>query len=364
MRGLRRGSSPASTPASTPASPAESADLRAAVATLDPEDTPPGKLGRPRRSPRTPRRRPGAEPAPSAGRTGRSGRGGRGGRGAGTDATTAVNLLSPWVIEELGVRTLRFRFAYAALALVVALGLAWTGLHLQAGRAQTALAGEESIGTTLTSQISSMAPVRAYVSGVDTRARAVSDLTDGQLALSQVMQGLQAALPPQASIDTLQVSVPLAAGSAAATGATPAAPATGTTGATDPAADPAAGTCPGPDPFAATDVVACLQITGQAATRDAVSTLVLSLQRSPLFAEPFVSATTSSEEGDAAGGVTFVGSVGVTAEAADLRFANLVERLGSTEVAAAAKAARKAAAVQARSSEAAGAGAETTQEQP
>ena len=363
MKGLRRGKAPAvtaPTPStlSTRASRADTADVRAAVATLDPEDSPPGKVRLERTRGRGRAAGPPATTPDDRKATRRPfSRGTATAKPAG-DVVPAVNLLSPWVLEELHVRSLRHRFAYAALALVLVLGLAWAGLNLQADRARTAAADEEAVGTALSGQIAQMAPVRVYVSGVDARAQAVTDAMTGQVAFSEVLRGLQAALPPKASLDTMTVTLPTPAAGAAA-GTDPAA-AAGTTA----TGDPATGTCPGPDPFATAAVVACLDLTGTAANREAVSTLVLRLGRNPLFAEPFVSATTASEEGEegAGGSVAFVGSVALTAEVANTRFADLVERLGSTKTAAAATAAREAREAQQQASDAATG--QTIQEQP
>ena len=71
-------------------------------------------------------------------------------------------------------------------------------------------------------------------------------------------------------------------------------------------------------------MVACIELTGTAQNREQVSRLVEGLAASDLFVEPFVSTTTTSDgDDDAAAGVEFTGTVGVSPEARSGRYDGL-----------------------------------------
>jgi len=249
------------------------------------------------------------------------------------EPVASVNLLSPWVFEDLRVHRLRRRFVYGAIALVVAIGLFWTDQRLSLHQAEQELRGEEAVTTGLSEQIDGLTPVRTYVEGVQHRAQTVHDATYADVAFSQVMEALRSATPNGAEITTISVDL---AGGAGATGTTTTTPPATTT---DPNADPnAAGgaevekdpgrglsgaTCPGPDPFGTRVVVGCVTLEGTAADRETVGKLVIALGDSDLFVEPFVSTTTTSDSAN----VTFSGSVGLSPKVFSGRYDSLGQDL-------------------------------------
>ncbi|WP_182524667.1 PilN domain-containing protein [Nocardioides dongkuii] len=223
-------------------------------------------------------------------------------------ATPAVNLLSPWVLEELRVRKIRQRFGYGLAALVVVAAGSWGAQQLRLSDVQSDLDSEVFAGDTLRAQISELAPVSTYVGDVQRRAETVHGTMWTQVSQSDALSALQDATPQGAELTLVSFTSP----------------------ATDGAVDPAAAvpsaellaetrgivaTCPGPDPFAARAVVACVTLEGTAPNRQAVSALVRDLGRDPLFVEPFVNTTTTAE-----GVVTFSGSVGLSPESFTHRY--------------------------------------------
>lgn len=215
-------------------------------------------------------------------------------------AVASVNLLSPWVFEELRVRQLRRRFLLGGVVLLLAIALAWSGLRFNLHRANEELRGEEAVGEGLRQQLDELAPVRSYVDGVHRRIVTVAGATYDDVAFSRVVGALQTATPSGAAIET--IAVELAAAEVPEEGSVPVAE--------DPARGLVGSTCPGPDPFGTKVVVGCVTISGTAVSRDAVSGLVIALGSDKLFVEPFVDTTTTDDADSDA--VTFTGSVGLS----------------------------------------------------
>ncbi len=215
-------------------------------------------------------------------------------------AAAAVNLLSPWVREENKIRTLRLRFAAGAVALVVVLALAWTGLHLAIKGHQQDLSDQEASATVLRAQIADMAPLRAYTASIRGREQLLTTSMSSEVTFSRALAGLDDLLPKGTSIGTFNGTL---------------------TPSDDSGLVPTSGeasACPGPDPFGVTTVVACVELSGLAPSREAVSQLVLALAKSPLFVEPFISTTTT----DDAKIVAFSGSIGLDPRLLSGRFAD------------------------------------------
>ncbi len=227
----------------------------------------------------------------------------RGGRGAKVTRPGAatVNLLSPWVFEELRVHQLRRRFLFGLVVLLTVVALAWVALRFNLYRANEDLRGEEAVATGLTNQLRELAPVRGYVDGVERRIVTVTGATYDDVAFSRVLTSLAVATPPTASLASISVEL-----AAAEVGSSE--PGSRRPAADDPARGLVGSTCPGPDPFETKVVVGCVTFSGAAASRDAVSGFVVALGADKLFVEPFVDTTTTGE-GDT---VTFSGSVGLS----------------------------------------------------
>lgn len=230
-------------------------------------------------------------------------------RQRGTDPAATVNLLSPWVFEQLHVARLRRRFAIglAAIGLLVVTG--WVGQHLRLYEARQDLRGDQAVAVGLSQQITGLAPVSDYVSAVERKARTVQREMYQEVSFSRVLAGLRQATPAGATIDTVSVSLP---------------PPVDASSPPDPGSDdPSRGIvapCPGPDPFATRPIVGCLNLTGSAVDRATVGRLVIALGKAGLFVEPFVSTTTTS--GDQP--VAFTGSVGLSPQAFSGRYDRIV----------------------------------------
>lgn len=243
---------------------------------------------------------------------------------AGLDATAqrGVNLLSPWVLEEIRVRALRKRFAYALAALLVLVGGAYTLQELRLSGARAELRGEVAVGDSLRARIDDLAPVASYVGGVAQRAETVHDTMATQISQAGTLQALQRATPVGATLDSVSFLLPVPG--------VPAEAAAGEVAPVAPSAEHLAATrgiitrCPGPDPFATRQVVACVQLTGSAPDRRTVSALVRALAADRLFVEPFVDATTTAE-----GRVAFTGSVGLSPAAFTGRYDDVVPAEGA-----------------------------------
>ncbi len=255
----------------------------------------------------------------------------------------AVNLLSPWVLEEIKVRRLRSRFVYGALAVLLLVGGGWGYQQMNLRTVESQLAGEQSTSEGLNQDIAALEPVQAYVVGVRSRATEVEKAMETEVSLAQALAALKVALPPGVTIDTASVS--LLPGGVTPDGSTPvvAAPAP-----VDPAAAPVAPAeddktrgmsalgCPGPDPYAVEPSIGCMTITGTAADRNSVGSLVDALSAKDAFVEPFVSTTTTGVSaidttGDAGGAVTFAGTVGLTPTLFSARYDDLATQLDLQE---------------------------------
>lgn len=211
----------------------------------------------------------------------------------------AVNLLSTWVLEENRVRTLRLRFLAGAVALAVLLALVWVGLHVKIKAEERSLEEQQSTAAQLRQQIADMAPVRTYGASIRNRDVMLSQAMASEVTFSRALDSLQGLLPAGTSIGTFTGTLtPLAADGTAAP------------------ADGGVSACPGPDPFGVTTVVACVELSGLAPSREAVSQLVLALSTDKQFVEPFISTTTT----DDANVVAFSGSVGLDTKMLSGRF--------------------------------------------
>lgn len=224
----------------------------------------------------------------------------------------SVDLLSPWVHEQLRVHRWRTRLLAAGVALVLVIGGAWTYQRLALAGAAADLRGEEAVAGQLTREIAALAPVQGYLDGVERRARTVQQAMLSDVDFARVLRELAASVPTGAGIDTLAVDLPAPAPEAA-----PALAADGTI--TDPARGLGTTSCPGPDPFATLVVVGCLSFSGTAADREDVGRLVDALDRSSWFVEPFVTTTTTSDGSP----IAFSGSVALDPKVFSARFDEL-----------------------------------------
>ncbi len=231
-------------------------------------------------------------------------------KSGGTSALAAVNLLSPWVLEELAVRRLRMRFLAAGIALVVLVAGAYGVLWMHLNNTREELRGDDAVAAGLNKQIKDMGDVQSYVGDVTVRGKAVATAMGGEVAFSGVFVELRQSMPGGADLTGLTVTLP--------------AEPLNTDEAPSENGDADTLVCDGADPFGSRVVVACIELTGTAQTRDQVSRLVEALASSDLFVEPFISTTTRSDNDDpATNGVEFTGTVGVSPEARSGRYDGL-----------------------------------------
>lgn len=225
----------------------------------------------------------------------------------------SVNILSPWVFERMAVSRLRRRFALGGFVLVLLAAGLWSVQHLRTEQAEQVLVVEQAETTRLTTQTNELAPVRAFVTGVEQQQQTVQETMAEEIYFSRVLEGVQAATPSGATVESVAVTLapqPVAlepGGTAAGEGALP-----------------FVSPCPGPDPFNTRLVVGCITISGSAASRADVGEFVISLGDDKIFIEPFISTTTTADGEQ----VTFSGSVGLSHKVYSQRYADLDELTG------------------------------------
>lgn len=230
------------------------------------------------------------------------------------EVVATVDLLSPWVHEDLRVRRLRERFALGLVGLLVLVGLLWAWQRVTLSQVEADLRGEEATATSLQGRIAELAPVQAYVDGVDRRATSVQQQMITDVAFSTVLEELADATPAGARIESLSVDLPPGAGAVVAPDGTVA----------DPTRGLVAAGCPGPDPFATLEVIGCVTLSGTATSREAVGDLVDNLAASGAFAEPFITTTTTDEGAS----VAFSGSVALGPKVFSGRYDDLAKLTG------------------------------------
>lgn len=240
----------------------------------------------------------------------------------------AVNLLSPWVLEEIKVRELRGRFIYAAVIVLAVVAMVWSYERIELRSAQSELEATQTRTAVLERDIDRLAPVRSYVEGVNAQAADVQQIMRAEVSFAQALEAMRRATPAGITLDS--VSVSLLSGGAVAEGAETVTDAAAELVVTDPD-DPTRGLsgagCPGPDPFATTVSIGCLTISGTALDRESVGRLVTGLAAKDAFDEPFIATTTTEEEKT----VTFSGTVGITPAVFTGRYDDLAVRLGLEE---------------------------------
>lgn len=253
---------------------------------------------------------------------------GRGSRHEARPGLPAVNVLSPWVFEQMATRRLRQRFVAAGLALVLLLVGAWAVQHVRVGQARLVESVEQAETARLTEEVRTLVPVRTFVTGVEQQKAAVQQTMQYEIYFSEVLDGLQAAAPASARFESVVVT-PAPPAPGVATGAAPGggtAPPPATEAPAGGAPPAPASPCPGPDPFDTRVVIGCVTLAGSAASRADVGELVVRLGDDPAFVEPFISTTTTADEER----VSFSGSVGLSRKLFTKRFADIEALLART----------------------------------
>jgi hypothetical protein len=232
-----------------------------------------------------------------------------------------VNVLSPWSFEAIETRRLRQRFGLGCLLLALVVGGGWGVQFLRVNHAEHALTDVQAETGLLTLETEQLASVRNYVTSVQQKKLSVQEAMKQEIYFSQVLDGLEAATPGGASVESAVVALNPAAAAAEE-------PVEGEAEAAPAAPVDAAVSCPGPDPFDTLVVVGCVTLSGTAADRRSVGDLVIGLGESDLFIEPFISTTTSVSEEERGETVTFTGSVGLSDKVYSNRYADIDALLG------------------------------------
>lgn len=249
----------------------------------------------------------------------------RGTRTRVTGALPTVNLLPASVFEAMAVRRLRRRFVLALVALVAVTAAVWGLLGVRIADAEDQEEEAMARAAVLTAEVAELAPVRDFTDAVARQEATVTATMASEVLMSQVLAGLSAATPEGVSVESLGITLDpatvaavLAAAEAAEEGAAEATPDAAAPGGGASGQGTADLACAGPDPFGTNPLVACVTLSGTAASRAAVGQLVIELGSAELFVEPFVT-TTNAEQGQ----VNFAGTVGLDVSAVSGRYADL-----------------------------------------
>ena len=202
------------------------------------------------------------------------------------------------------------------LALMLVVAASWGVQSLRVDQAQDELTAAQSETGQLAAETRTLAPVATFVASVAAQKTTVQQTMSREIYFSSVLDALQAATPSGATVESAGVTLnpvapPVPAPAPDADADAP--PATPQAAVVEPSL------CPGPDPFNTLLVVGCVTLSGSAENRRAVGDLVIGLGDNKLFAEPFITATTSVDET----GVTFTGSVGLSEKVFSNRYADL-----------------------------------------
>jgi hypothetical protein len=220
-------------------------------------------------------------------------------------ALPGVNLLSPAAFEAIAVLRLRRRFLVAGIALVALLVGLTVSQQMRVRAAEHDVDAQRTAGRKLSDSVAELKPVQTYVTGVRSQVTTAQETMTKEIYFSDVFAGVAFALPPEAQLGTLSVTL------------------------ADPAAAEAEGegaivsACPGPDPFNTLKVVGCAAIAGTAESRADVGELVVALSKNGLFVEPFITTTTLEDSTN----VSFSGSVGLSVDVFSGRYADLAAEL-------------------------------------
>ena len=226
-----------------------------------------------------------------------------------------VNLLPPRVFDAAQARKVRRKLIVIAgvLGVVIALGYAAQSAAILV--ANNALDAETAKSVIASKQVSALKPVEAFYAGVTEQKTVIQKTMAQELFFSNVATELEKSKGAGVKIQTMTV---------ASTGGATA----GTT-----TAGGAGSSCPAANPFTASTMVSCVQLTGTATARVGVSAFLKNLLNSNKFANPYIPVTDSTGAAGTAG-VTFSGSVGITEKFFSKRYADdayLLKGVGATK---------------------------------
>lgn len=237
---------------------------------------------------------------------------GRRGAVAFSPAAPTVNLLSGEIREIVRVRHLRQRFIAAGAVIVAVTVAVFAGQQGLVIAASNSLTSAQDTQSRLTTQQRSLTPVAEFYAEVAQSQAALQGAMKKEVLFSKLLGDLHTAAPAGVVIGNVSLVVDTRSDADAAAAAGPGAN-NKTSG------QGGSGQCPGPDPFAAANTVGCVTLVGTAVSRDAVGTLITDLANSDVFINPFVSATTVTQDGS----ISFNATVGLTPKVYSGRYQDL-----------------------------------------
>jgi Tfp pilus assembly protein PilN len=216
-----------------------------------------------------------------------------------------VNLLPPRVFDAVHAKAAQRKIMVAGGVLVLLVAGTFIGQTAQIMIANKALEQEAAKTADLEKKVKELNPVKVFYDGVAAQKVTVKKTMARELYFSNVASEL-VNTSPKGSVHIETMTVAADGGGTATAGAT----------------------CPSANPFKVVPIVTCLQFTGTASGREAVSALLVNLNNNNKFVNVYVPVTDSGDGKQ----VTFNGSVGITEKFFSNRYANdeyLIKGLGA-----------------------------------
>ena len=213
-----------------------------------------------------------------------------------TPAMPDVNLLPPRVFEAVQAKAAQHKIMVAGGVLVLLVAGAFLGQTAQIMLADKTLEAEAAKTAGLDKQVRDLNPVKVFYDGVSAQKVTVKETMARELYFSTMASELVKTSPSGVNIQTITVAAEGGGGGGGTAGST----------------------CPSANPFKSVPIVTCVQFTGTATGREAVSAFLVNLNNSSKFVNVYVPVTDSGDGKQ----VTFNGSVGITEKFFSNRYAD------------------------------------------
>lgn len=207
-----------------------------------------------------------------------------------------VNLLPPRVFDAVHAKAAQRKIMAAGGVLVLLVAGAFLGQTAQIMLADKTLEAETAKTAGLDKQVRDLSPVKVFYAGVAAQKVTVKETMARELYFSTMASELVKTSPAGVNIQTITVAADGGGGGGGTAGST----------------------CPSANPFKSVPIVTCVQFTGTATGREAVSAFLVNLNSSSKFVNVYVPVTDSGDGKQ----VTFNGSVGVTEKFFSNRYAD------------------------------------------
>ncbi|MDI1290578.1 MAG: hypothetical protein PSX37_11600 [bacterium] len=209
-------------------------------------------------------------------------------------ALPRVNLLPASITESFTLRRIRRMFIVVAVLLVLAIGAVWYLQNNQVADAQAQLDEAQAANAAVTAKVEALAPIKQMYEQIT---------NEQNLVATTLASEPQAALVIERMVET----------GSSGSGAPVAFASIAIEYRGIPAAGEAINPCPNPDPFGTDITIGCVTFSGMASSRDQVSSMLNAMAADALFVGPYVNSSTVTESSaDAAGGITFTGTAGLS----------------------------------------------------